>query len=370
MLGATRAMLAALAQFPAGLDDAERVDLIGALEALKGAAAAAQATLTVDLYDSQRAVDQAHGVDQRATARSVGGQVALTRRESPFHGARHLALAQALAAEMPHTLRALQAGQISEWRSIVVTRETACASPGVRRAVDEELAARLALMSDRQCAAAASAATARLDPAGVAARRSAAVASRRVCLRPAPDAMSILTAILPMTDGIAAYLSLARAADTELTVAVAERRIVDGDRVGPGAGLTGAGRSGRGVDRRARGQVMADLFIERLTGRAVATGADVQISLAMSADSLLAGADEPAVVSGYGPHSCGPRPSHRGAPECLRLRARRGTHNHPSAVHQPRRAGTGSDGERHANSWRAAARADLHAGPDMPNSLL
>lgn len=68
---------------------------------MKSAAAAAQATLTVDLYDEQRAADRAHRIRQADTARCVGAQIAMARRESPHRGFRHLGLAQALVEELP-----------------------------------------------------------------------------------------------------------------------------------------------------------------------------------------------------------------------------------------------------------------------------
>ena len=71
----------------------------------------------------------------------VGAQVALARRESPAKGGRLLGLAEALVTEMPRTLAALEAGQLSEWRATLLVKETACLSAAERAAVDDELAA-------------------------------------------------------------------------------------------------------------------------------------------------------------------------------------------------------------------------------------
>ena len=70
----------------AGLADDVRVDLIGVLEAVKGAAAAAQARVTARFAHSQRAVHVARGGKGSEAARSVGSQVALARRDSPSRG--------------------------------------------------------------------------------------------------------------------------------------------------------------------------------------------------------------------------------------------------------------------------------------------
>jgi hypothetical protein len=49
----------------------------------------------------------------------VNAQVALARRESPHRGDRLVGLAQALHHELPHTLAAMTAGQLSEWRATI-----------------------------------------------------------------------------------------------------------------------------------------------------------------------------------------------------------------------------------------------------------
>lgn len=254
------------------LSNSDRIDQITALEALKGAAAAAQAALTVDLYDQQRAADQADGIRQADTARSVGGQVALARRESPSRGSRDLGLARALVDEMPHTFGALRRGEISERRATIVAAETACTTREIRGIVDEDIAGDLAQVSDRRACALAAGLTAELDAASVVAKRSRAVSGRRVSVRPAPDGMAILTAVLPCADAIASYLAL--------------QQQIDSDR-------------GDGTDR-TRGQRMADLLVRRVTGREPTQGHDVHLNLVMTAESLFAGGMQPAMLEGYG----------------------------------------------------------------------
>jgi hypothetical protein len=192
-------------------DAAELVDQIARLEELKGAVAAAQARAAVAFAATQRAEQQAAGVPASLVGRGVGAQVALARRESPHSGSRHLGLAEALVHELPHTMAALDAGHISEWRATLITRETACLSREHRGQVDAELAARpggLATMGDREIAAAAKRIGYRLDPYAVTRRASNAAQERRVSLRPAPDAMAWLGALLPVQQGVAAYTAL------------------------------------------------------------------------------------------------------------------------------------------------------------------
>lgn len=108
---------ASLAEIGAGLSDAERIEVIRSLEELTGAAAAAQATLAVDLDASQRQAHADAGVPAHRQGAGVASQVALARRESPTRGAMHLGLGKALVLEMPHTRAALQQGRLSEHRA-------------------------------------------------------------------------------------------------------------------------------------------------------------------------------------------------------------------------------------------------------------
>ena len=262
-----------LARVDRAVGDGERVEQIRALEELKSAAAAAQAVVTADLVVSQRAEQLAAGVPASELGRGVAAQVALARRVSPHQGSRHVGLALALVHEMPATMAALRAGQVSEWRATIVARETACLTRADRRVADAELAGRLATLGDRQTEAAARTVAYRLDPHAFTARSAGAVRDRRVTLRPAPDTMSRLAGFLPVAQGVAAHTALARHAD----------------------GLKAGG------DPRSRGQIMADTLVERLTGQATATATPVEVELVMTDRALLAGGDEPAQLVGLGP---------------------------------------------------------------------
>lgn len=254
--------------------DAERIDLITALERLKGAAAAAQARLTAAFADSQRAAGG--GRSRRAEEKlgsSIAHQIALARRDSPQRGHRHVGFARALVDEMPHTLEALTDGAISEWRATILVRETAVLSAEHRRQVDAELAGRLAKLGDRGVETEAKKIAYRLDPESVVRRARRAEGDRRVTIRPAPDTMSYVTGLLPVAQGVAVRAALRKHADT----------------------LRAAG------DPRTRGQIMADTFVERLTGQAKATGVPVAIELIMTDRTLFGGGREPARIVGHGP---------------------------------------------------------------------
>lgn len=212
------------------------LQLIRALEECKNAATAAQAQLTVVVHDAQTAADQARGIDANETARVVGSQLGLARRISPRLGTRFLGVATAMD-EMPHTAAALRAGVIGEWQATQLVAETAFLSLVGRQSVDTAVQHLLGKTSDPKLAGAARAAAYRADPGAFVARRAKAERERRVSLRPAPDCMTLLTALLPVADGVACH-----------------------------AALNGAAPAGP-EDRRGKGQRMADALVERITGR-------------------------------------------------------------------------------------------------------
>lgn len=257
--------------------EAERIDRITLLEQVKAAACAAQAREAAALKRDRLAAEEARGVPTRDRGRGLGAEVALARRESPHRGSRLLGLAEALVHELPHTLEALTAGEINEWRATLVARATACLSREDRVAVDAELAGRLGRYGDRQVEAEARRIAYRLDPQAAVTAASRAAADRRVSLRPAPDTMAILSGLLPVAQGVATYAALTRDADA----------------------LRAAG------DERTRGQLMADLLVERVTGQATADRVPVEVQLVMTDRTLLAGDDEPARLAGHGPVPAG-----------------------------------------------------------------
>ncbi|MFM9274750.1 DUF222 domain-containing protein, partial [Pseudarthrobacter sp. NKDBFgelt] len=111
----------------------------------------------------------------------------------------------------------------------------------------------------------------RRDPHSVAKRASHAVNDRTVTLRPAPDTMARLTALLPVAQGVAVYAALTRHADT----------------------LRSSG------DERSKGQIMADQLVENVTGTPGGV-AGIEVQLVMTDRTLFQGDSEPAKLSGYG----------------------------------------------------------------------
>src|ERR1700682_6439286 len=125
--------LGALAAVDPHADEATYIEQIAWLERVKSAAAAGQARAAAALDEKRRADEAAAGVPKAKQGRGVASEVALARQDSPARGGRHLGLAKALVYEMPHTLAALESGVLSEWRTTIVVRESACLDGGDRR---------------------------------------------------------------------------------------------------------------------------------------------------------------------------------------------------------------------------------------------
>ncbi|WLQ05282.1 HNH endonuclease [Arthrobacter oryzae] len=256
------------------LDAARFIDEIRTLEDQKSALAARQARLSVAFDQLQRRQQSDAGIPADQLGAGVGAQIALARRESPAKGSRLLGLARALVTEMPRTLAALETGQLNEWRATLLVRETACLSAADRCNVDEELAPDTGTFDgagDRGIVAAVRTAAYRRDPRSVTQRAAHAATGRHVSLRPAPDTMCYLTALLPVAQGVAVHTALTRQADSLRS---------DGDQ-------------------RSRGQIMADGLVERITGTPGGiTG--IEIQLVMTDRTLFQGDGEPARLPGYG----------------------------------------------------------------------
>ena len=138
------------------ISDRARVEQLSLLESIKNAAAAAQAQVALDLDVSQREAQALAGVPAARRGLGIAGQVGAARRESPVRGSQHLGLAKILQ-ELPHTRAAFVAGEVSEWRVMLVARATATLELADRVEVDARLAGQLAGMSDRRAEAAAKA---------------------------------------------------------------------------------------------------------------------------------------------------------------------------------------------------------------------
>lgn len=290
MFDSLGAVIAAVGATPIASSDEARLDQIEQLERLRSVTAALQARVTAAFVASQRDDQRAKGVPESRVGRGIASQVGLARRISPFRAARYVSWVMT-AGELPETFAALERGETSEGRAMVVARETMFLSRVQRSAVDREVAPQLSGWGDREVEAETKKLAYRLDPAGFVERLRNADSERRVTIRPAPDTMCRLTALLPAAQGVAAYAALKRDADT---------------RVGVGD-----------ADGRTRGQVMADTLVERVTGQARAADVPVEVNVIITDAALFgdpnhtasgerdpaadAGVEEPAHLLDLGP---------------------------------------------------------------------
>lgn len=258
----------------------DQIETIAALEALKSASCALQAETSVAYDAARRSAQAASGVAAARQGRGVASEIGLARRESPHRGQVLLGLAKVLRAEMPHALARLRDGSLSEFRAMLLARETGCLAVEHRMFVDEEICAdpaALAGVGTRELLGRVRRMVAELDPAAVVRRARQAEADRNVTVRPAPDTMSYLTALVPVAQGVAAYAALRKAAEA----------------------ARAAG------DPRSMAQLMSDLLVARLTGLAdsgspeAALAVPVTVNITMS-DESLAGGHAPAEVSADG----------------------------------------------------------------------
>jgi hypothetical protein len=253
----------------------EQIDLLRALEELKSAATAAQAAIALVVDTAARRAEAREGVPADRRGRDVPLRVGMAMRESPVRARSFLGAARAWHTEMPHTLAALRAGRLSPWRATLIVKETAHLGLQERAQVDAEVCGGPGSLEGVGTAALVARVrrrAAELDPAAVAARARRAESERAVWVRPAPDTMTYVTALLPVAQGVGVYAALRAAAD--------------------------AGRATG--DGRGRGQLMADLLVERVTGRATADAVPITVNLVMSDATLLGAGHEPAILTEHG----------------------------------------------------------------------
>jgi hypothetical protein len=283
------AILARLGELAHGaLDDptvtaATRVDRIAVLEQVRAALAAAQHTEVVAFararVDEQGEQVAAGRLDPEKLGRGIADEIALAAHISPWQGSRRLNIARTLAADLPNIRALLWSGQVSEKLAETVVGETTHLDAEQRRLVDKQLAeAGLEKLGFRRAEATVKKLAYETDTAGYVGRGRTARKDRRVTLRPAPDTMVVLSALLPVEQGVACLAALGKHADTAVA--------------------TGDGRS--------RDQVMADTLVERLTGQARAHDVDVEVGIVLPLDALL-DPDSPATgdLVGHGPLPAG-----------------------------------------------------------------
>lgn len=271
------ASLAALLERAPQADDLEKVsdreliDTISSLERAKGTISAAQAHAEIAFRDSQVELQRRQDVPRALRGRGVADQIAMARRITPTQASDQVALHRVLIETLPRTTRLLERGEISEWAAQEVAKNVFVLDDDKRAQIDAELEPRLPALTATRTGNVTRARAQELDPAAAVARAKRAVADRRTSLRPAPDGMSILRAVLPTKDGVAAHKTLTQVAKS-------------------------AKSSG---DERSKGQIMADTLVERVTGAKTVDEIPVEVNLLMTDTTLLNDDDRAAWMDGH-----------------------------------------------------------------------
>lgn len=198
---------------PSGASEAELIDQVQQLEALQHSLAALQATRVRAFarLHVENAV-AAGRTDPDRLQRGVVAQVGLACRVSPAEARRRVVTARDLHEGLVHVRGLFVAGELSTAKVAAVVAACTDLDRGERAAVDARLAEHdLLCLGVGRLRDLARRYAAEVAPENFRARVDAARAQRRVTLRPAQDAMTYLTAYLPVEQGVACLAALSRA---------------------------------------------------------------------------------------------------------------------------------------------------------------
>ncbi len=251
----------------------EALNRITAFEELKATLAAAQAREAVAFEHLRIDRDALNRVPVARRGVRAGDEIGFAKKTSPGSGRKFLTTARALA-DLPHTFAALQIGVISESKARIVADETTDLTPADRRRVDHRLRSSLGGAGIKSLRHEARALAAEISADDAAQRAARATANRRVTMTPLANGMGRVSATIPLVQAVAAYEGLKAAADS----------------------ITAQGDA----DGRRHGQVMADVFVERVTGQDTAEAVPAEVLLVVEAESLLAAGSVPAWLPGHG----------------------------------------------------------------------
>ncbi|WP_181770956.1 HNH endonuclease signature motif containing protein [Amycolatopsis pittospori] len=233
-------------------------------------------------FDEEVLLRQAQGRQVRALAdfaavagsrRSMTEEVALRFSVTRNRAFLLLEIACALVRRLPHTLAALERGDIDLFKASRVTRLTREVSDEVAAQVDAWMANRLAERDPEAIRRSVSHAVQKFDPAGYRERAAKKRAARHVSLKHEDETMSSLSGYLPAEVASSIYASMSRAAKA--------RRFKDKSRT--------------------LGQHRADIFAERLLAEERRGKLRAHIHVYVDFLTLVGARNDPAFLAGYGP---------------------------------------------------------------------
>ncbi len=294
------------------------IDVIASLEEAKNALCAAQGHAQALFVAQQRLIQARSGVPAEKLGKGIAQQVGLARHESPHRGRQLCELSEVLVREMPYTMKALEVGRISEYRASLIVKETAFLTREDRTRVDKSICGDLdavVLLGTRELCAATKKAAYELDPEAFVKRNEKAVGDRYVSLRPAADGMTLLTALIPLKQGVRILATLTQiAASTKASGDVRGKgqimadalihRLVHHTPCNAGAGTLTDHRGMAPTTVAGPSQTSHNFGMESGTEAAVCTSVDqpeIALELIMTDRSLFGSANDPALLVGYDP---------------------------------------------------------------------
>lgn len=253
------------------------LDQLEALERVKSAAAAAQVLTTAAFAEAAEAPDESPQDGRRRSRRlsSIGAEVAVATRTSPFRGEQRVMLSRRLRDDLPGVLAALARGEIREDQALAVAREVAHLEPAQRQAVDADLTSspdRLPGIGDDKLRQAVRRSCLTIAAEAETRRYQRAREDRHVTTRLVGDGTGRVTAVVAV-EHLAAI-----------------RQVLD----------RAAGSARAAGDERTGGQVRADTLVHRITGHDPVEPVSLRVNLVVAAESLLALGEEPAHLPGVG----------------------------------------------------------------------
>ncbi|MGH3997151.1 MAG: DUF222 domain-containing protein [Pseudonocardiaceae bacterium] len=252
---------------PSALSDPDLIEGVIAFDRMASWAGARQAALLAE-FARRRPDDHplaANSDTPSGASEFAPDEVALALRLSRTTAANRLVMAEVLAADLPGTLAAWEAGMIDALKARAITETSYLLPPEKRGELEARVLPRAGTQTIAQLRAALARGVLALDPQGAAERHQQRRQDRRVVVCPDEEGMASLWALLSAPDATAAY-----------------QRLCDLAR-----GL--GGEDSRGMDAR-----RADLLVELLTGRRCAVtgfcvGPECGCASGPTADSASAG---------------------------------------------------------------------------------
>ncbi|NNG36996.1 DUF222 domain-containing protein [Nakamurella aerolata] len=312
-------------------DAAAGIDRIAALEQLCGAAAGMIAAQSLAFERAERARQRAAGVRSREVGRGAAEQIGFARRMSPAGSARQLGVARSLSTRWPILFAQLRAGRVSWTQCQIVCRESRQLDDDQARLLDAGMSERVCGWSPADTERAVRKAVYTIDPHGSVDKRAHAESERRVTLRPLPDAMAMVSALLPVEQGVAIYTALTGAAKNTKTIgdqrtldqlradalihrlSSADPRSADPHSADPRSadprGAAPPGTSAFGAESADPAtHPVPSAPSDPTTPDTENTGLvphpappPILVNMTISANTLLANSNEPAILAGYGP---------------------------------------------------------------------